>query len=550
MYIEKLLLDTDKKEIKAFAISTATVASSSVLLLYTINNAAESTSRPLPQLSQSNDALIFIIALILFSISSRTAYTTASHAVSRKLLELRMKLINAVTSSDLATIENLGAQTLFSIISHKTEHLANNLSALVLALQNCVILSFALAYVFYISLAGGTLFVASATAGVLLYYIYKRNNEKADADRSAIEREAADFVSNFTDGFQEMRLNQHREDAMFCEFLSLSTKLREVTVSTSRYWANITLFSNAYLFALLGISVTVMPIFFESFSDDTYKIITATIFMIGPLIGISSSIPLYNESEQGIQSTVELIDYLDNLSRRNGENSYPVTAKNLEILESISLDSIAYEYKTPNNLGNGFSIGPITITIKSGETIFISGGNGSGKSTLLKVMTGLYEASSGSFSVNKSPTSSKSRDYRNLYSALFTDFYLFHKIYGIDDINLERADNILSDFNLDKKVRLVKRTLSTTALSTGQRKRLATLQMLLEDRQVLIFDEWAADQDEHFRNYFYKTMLPTLKAQGKTLIVVTHDDRYWHLSDRLFRMDAGTLSEITQNGVA
>ncbi len=45
---------------------------------------------------------------------------------------------------------------------------------------------------------------------------------------------------------------------------------------------------------------------------------------------------------------------------------------------------------------------------------------------------------------------------------------------------------------------------------------------VLEDKPIFIFDEWAAEQDPHFRQYFYETLLRTFKDQGKTIIAVTN----------------------------
>src|SRR5256885_14002412 len=63
----------------------------------------------------------------------------------------------------------------------------------------------------------------------------------------------------------------------------------------------------------------------------------------------------------------------------------------------------------------------------------------------------------------------------------------------------------------------------------------------LEGRPVLVFDEWAADQDPSFRHLFYTELLPELRARGHLLVVISHDDRYFHLADRIVRMEAGRM---------
>jgi putative ATP-binding cassette transporter len=86
--------------------------------------------------------------------------------------------------------------------------------------------------------------------------------------------------------------------------------------------------------------------------------------------------------------------------------------------------------------------------------------------------------------------------------------------------------------------------LSDVRFSQGQRKRLALLMAAVEQRDCLLLDEWAADQDPQFRQFFYHELLPALQSQGKTIIAITHDDHYFDRADRLLKMDAGCLTEV------
>ncbi len=105
----------------------------------------------------------------------------------------------------------------------------------------------------------------------------------------------------------------------------------------------------------------------------------------------------------------------------------------------------------------------------------------------------------------------------------------------------ENANRYLERLEIAHKVSIRDGAFSTTDLSTGQRKRLALLNAWLEERPVLVFDEWAADQDPVFRRVFYTELLPELKALGKTIIVISHDDRYFAIADQLIRMQAGRV---------
>jgi len=189
-------------------------------------------------------------------------------------------------------------------------------------------------------------------------------------------------------------------------------------------------------------------------------------------------------------------------------------------------------------------LGPVDLSFQPGELVFLVGGNGSGKSTLAKIITGLYLPEAGQIRLDGKLVTNQNRDaYRQLFSAVFADFFVFDNLLGLDGADLDgRAGCYLEQLHLQHKVRIANGSLSTTAVSQGQRKRLALLTAYLEDRPFYLFDEWASDQDPHFKNVFYTKLLPDLKARGKTVLVITHDDRYFDTADRLIKLDYGKLA--------
>jgi putative ATP-binding cassette transporter len=186
------------------------------------------------------------------------------------------------------------------------------------------------------------------------------------------------------------------------------------------------------------------------------------------------------------------------------------------------------------------------LEIKKGEMVFIVGGNGSGKSTFLKMLTGLYYPSAGSVDLNHEPIDrSEYASYRELFSIIFTDFHLFDKLYGLSNIEDKQVKALLRLMQLEKKTQYRENEFTHLDLSTGQKKRLAFIAALLENKPIYILDELAADQDPQFRKYFYEVMLPDLKQQGKTIIAVTHDDHYFHVADRVLKMEYGQLVDYS-----
>ncbi|EAJ6685222.1 ATP-binding cassette domain-containing protein, partial [Campylobacter coli] len=181
-----------------------------------------------------------------------------------------------------------------------------------------------------------------------------------------------------------------------------------------------------------------------------------------------------------------------------------------------------------------------------GELIFLIGKNGSGKSTFCMLLTGLFKPSEGEIFIDDMKIDDNNLDvYRSLVSAVFSDFHLFTKTLAKEKFaDEEKITSWLEFLELKGKTRVEDHELVLTKLSTGQKKRLAMLIALLEERDILVLDEWAADQDPVFRRFFYKKLLPLLKEQGKTIFAITHDDAYFDSADRIFLAEEGNISEL------
>ena len=208
----------------------------------------------------------------------------------------------------------------------------------------------------------------------------------------------------------------------------------------------------------------------------------------------------------------------------------------------LDLVNVTHAYRQEG--GNAeFQLGPLNLTFYPGDLVFLIGGNGSGKTTLVKLLMGLYEPEAGEIRLDDTPVAMANRDdYRQQFSAVFYDFYLFERLFGVaaKDIDGE-SQKYLDLLQLSHKLTVKNGQLSTIDLSQGQRKRVALLNAYLEDRPIYIFDEWAADQDPQFKRIFYYELVPELKSRGKTVIVISHDDRYYGLADRLIKLESGKI---------
>jgi putative ATP-binding cassette transporter len=256
-----------------------------------------------------------------------------------------------------------------------------------------------------------------------------------------------------------------------------------------------------------------------------------------PLEVILSIVPALGRADVAMRKVEDL--GLSLRSEAREKNLLPAAA---EGYQSLELRGVTHSYRR-EGLEDNFIFGPVDLSFRPAELVFLVGGNGSGKTTLAKLLTGLYVPETGEVRLNCAVVNGETREqYRQLFSTVFADFYLFDSLLGLQVPDLdEQARYYLAQLQLEHKVRVKDKKFSTTELSHGQRKRLALLTAYLEDRPFYVFDEWAADQDPHFKEIFYLQLLPELKANGKTVLVISHDDRYYHVADRIIRLDYGKV---------
>ncbi len=268
--------------------------------------------------------------------------------------------------------------------------------------------------------------------------------------------------------------------------------------------------------------------------------VLTTIYMMRPLGMMLRNVPLVARAQVALRH----IERLGLALQAPADPVWPGPIDGPKVWASVVLREVTYTYYQAEE-DRPFTLGPLTLGLHPGEVIFIVGGNGSGKTTLAKLLCGLYVPDDGEVCWDDQPVTDSSREaYLQLFSAVFADGYLFETLLGLHETPPSgRVQDYLTQLQLDHKVRVQQGVLSTTALSQGQRKRLVLLAAYLEDRPIYVFDEWAADQDPHFRSVFYTQLIPELQAAGKTVLVITHDTQYYHLADRLLRLDDGKLME-------
>lgn len=486
--------------------------------------------------------LLYVIGFALFVVAYKASLALANELLQTKLAVLRERIVDRLRTAPLRSIETLGAGELHAALAKSADQLSQNFSTLVGAAQGALLLVFCVGYVAFISLAAAVIVAVAMALG--LWYFFRRRRILDAALVAVYEQEAQmlDSLTHFSAGFQELRVNRNKSDALFERFGDIVGQLEAQVKGVGGQWTGLVMFANAFLYALLGVVVFVLPLFFHGYPQEIYKIAATAIFAVGPVTGIILATPIY------LNANAEL-HRMYALERKVMHSSEPEALSQdlgaFDGFEAITFDAVCYAYPGAP-VDDAFVLGPVNLRIQSGQTIFFCGGNGAGKSTLMKLLTGLYRPTQGRICVDGQTVDSEYLgSYRALFTAIFPDLHLFQTLHGLGPIDLDKANALLGLMQLEHKVTLIGNTFSTIDLSTGQRKRLAMIAALLEDRPIYVFDEWAADQDVHFREVFYRQILPELKASGKTVLAVTHDERYWDACDVRYQVDLGQVSQIS-----
>ncbi len=525
------------KPLRKLLILTGVSGMSSAGVLALINTAAQNATAE--KINFSN-LLMFAAVVGIFITSQKFILTEGIVLIEYVLHNIRVRLSDKIRRTDLLNIEIIGKAEIYNRLTQETALISQMAAYLVTAIQSGIMLVFILAYIAYLSLMSAILLLVLIGAGVL---IFNKNNKKVLTElveTNKVEIKYFVALTDIIDGLKEIKLNRKKGNDLFSHHDNISSLLKKLKVKTGYLFSVNMVFSQAFLYIVLGAIVFVLPQLNESFSKEIISTTTAMLFAIGPLTSLVSMIPPYEKVNLAVTNIYDLEEELD--AQLNFDEVQPISGENRFInFNKIEFNSLYFEYHESGN-NESFSIGPLDLILKRGEVIFLIGGNGSGKTTFLKALTMLYKSQSGSIYVDDKLVDSRNYlEYRELYSAIFYDFHLFDKLYGLENIDPKRINDLLKLMQIDKKTEFKEDRFTIQNLSTGQRKRLALIVTFLEDKPIYIFDEWAADQDPQFKNYFYDILLKKLKAEGKTVIAVSHDDRYFQVADRIIKMDYGKI---------
>jgi putative pyoverdin transport system ATP-binding/permease protein len=483
-------------------------------------------------------AMLFVIALLLFIQTQHYILITTTAEIEAIIHKLRVRLMDYVRRSELLPLEAIGRAEIVAAITRDTATLTQAGNTFAFAAQGGLLIFCVAMYVAYLSPLAFVLSIVIVGVGATLFHAKTRQLSSQMREAAMWENRLFDRLTDLLDGFKEVRLNKARSDELYEHIVEVSRAAANIKIRTQSETYKRMVLLQSSLYTLLGTVAFVVPVFSETAVGNTTKTITALVFIVAACFGLVQSIPIVNAANTAADRIKRLEDRLqETVSGAPAEAGEPHKRFN-----RIEMRNVGFRYVDKFSEAV-FKVGPIDFTLQSGDMVFITGGNGSGKSTFMKLLAGLYKPDSGEIIFDGTRvTDSTYESYRSLIAAIFPDFHLFQRLYGIPDPDPAELERLLAEMRLLDKTRLTDGEFRTVDLSSGQRKRLALIVSLLEKRPILLLDEWAADQDPEFRRKFYFELLPALNRAGVTVVAITHDDRYideLDLPARRLPMDEG-----------
>ena len=534
------LIEQEDRRAKGQILAAAALSgASNAAVLAIVNAAAQNPEQPSLVLL----AMLFAAAA-LFTVSLRISVGMMSDLIETILHKLRIRLADKIGRAELLGLEGIGASELYERLTQQVQEISSAALPLALGVQGGVLLICAVFYLGYVSLAVLLLTLGIYGSVAVIYVMRIHTSEQIMQQTAGIRIRLLDVLTDLLYGFKEVRFRMQRRAAIQADFAGYSASLKREIVRNNLLQQESFVIANLSQFALLGFAVFVLPQFIGMNAQTVMQVTAALIFIFGPIGGLVNALPWYGRADFACKNLLALEARLDAIAQAPQSPNPQAFGGPFHELELVDVG-----FERADAAGRVvFAVGPISMSVKAGEIVFLVGGNGSGKTTLLRTMTALYPPTTGTLRVNGVPvTPCNVQSYREMIAAIFTDFHLFKKLYGLPEVQEEKVAQLLEQMAIADKTHVSEGTWSTVDLSTGQRKRVGMVVALLEARPIYIFDEWAADQDPEFRQYFYEELLPDLKRQGKTVIAISHDDRYFHCADRIVTLEYGKVRSVEEH---
>jgi putative ATP-binding cassette transporter len=513
--------------------------------LVVINASLKDPSHRVPPLVWS-----FVGLCLLLPVSRFISGALLLKLAGRAGFELRVQLARKILAAPLRTLEELGSHRLLATLTDDITAITGAVVSYPNLFMQLFIVLGCLTYLGWLSWGALLGVIAFMVLGVLTYQL-----PVLAADRlMSAGRDDWDIVAKgiqgLTGGTKELKLHQGRRREFFTgSFEPAAAEMQRKGVVGRTILHAASCWGQILFFVVIGLALFVLPGYQGVDRTVLTGFILILLYMMTPIESLLGAIPTLATAAVSVRKIESLgLSLEPEVADAKLFELRPVEAG----WQKLELTGVTHEYRVENS-DESFRLGPIDLTLQPGELLFLTGGNGSGKTTLAKLLCGLYLPEKGEIHFGGAPVTQESREaFRQHFSAVFSDFFVFETLHGLTDGDVDAlAAGYLRKLRLERVVSVEAGMFSRIAVSQGQRKRLALLTAYLEDRPIYLFDEWAADQDVTFKELFYRQILPELKARGKTVIVISHDDHYYDAADRVIKLDSGKIeSEVRHRPAA
>jgi cyclic peptide transporter len=447
--------------------------------------------------------------------------------VVRKMFKIPYRKYEKVSSGKIYTILNDDISTIFNFSQEVVNIYTTSVTTILV-----------LVYMFTLNIVS-SLMLIGVTALIFVLLVMMSGPLKRTGHKARVKREQyTNLISSLINGFKELILHQVKKEKFQKDMENSSKESYDAGQDNINIGIDAALFSELSFTIAVGVSCLLFPLIFSFDKEVTTAYVIAVLFLWGPIGALINGVPQIINVQVSWKRIKAFIQDADIEEVRFNKREELIQA-----VEKITVKDVSFKY-VDGEENTTYGIGPIDFEANNGELIFIVGGNGSGKTTFLKLLIGLYEPDSGHILINGKEIDTK--ELSECFSVIYSDFYLLEKIYDIKEHKLDQVNEWLEVLELSDKIKIEDRAFSTINLSKGQRKRVAILKSYLEDRPVYFFDEVAADLDPGFRNFFYNELLTKMKEEGKILIIISHDDKYFGLADKIYKMEMGQITNLNK----
>ncbi|WP_347556851.1 cyclic peptide export ABC transporter [Robbsia sp. KACC 23696] len=492
----------------------------------------------------STRLLVTFLALCALTLVGNAVAGTVNSMIGQKVVAmLRKDISSRIVCAPIAAIERYKIHRMLSTLNSDVD----TVSAFSFSFPSvAVALAITIGSLVYMIVLSPMLFLLALVAIVVGALINQYASWQWDKQYRGVRGAQDELQKQYraiTQGAKELRINRERRVRVFDVQLSAAAdQIATLKTRAMRLFYTTNAAGSTLFFLIIGLIILLQ----HRLGLDARVVsgfVIVLLYVRGPVEQIAGALPGLVQARVSFQRIAELSAEFANVERDLLVQPAPGPAM---APGTLALRGATYRFPQTSDV-TPFSLGPIDLTVEQGETVFIIGENGCGKTTLIKLLLGLYSPAEGTLCLGGHPVSPSDLDaYRQLFSAVFADYHLFDDLIAPDPALLASANDYLKQLEIAHKVDITDGAFSTTDLSTGQRKRLALVHAMLEQRPIMMFDEWAADQDPTFRRFFYRAFLPELKRQGKTLIVVSHDDRYFDVADKVVRLENGKIIQTSR----